>query len=177
MFEVIGWLLTHCCSNTPTLYFKNTCNPKISAWFYSERVCFVVWRSEEGWGLLAILLSSVFSDKWWRTCWASLFVVAEHVDCCCTCKGWIFQLWLWCYLCMCFALQGCSWSVIFVDLDAHNRNRQTLCSLLPRESRSHVSPSIYAATKICLQMTVCSHSQRITYSSLVSGPILLSMML
>ncbi|XP_026531751.1 phosphorylase b kinase regulatory subunit beta [Notechis scutatus] len=33
--------------------------------------------------------------------------------------------------------QGCSWSVIFVDLDAHNRNRQTLCSLLPRESRSH----------------------------------------
>ncbi|XP_058394096.1 phosphorylase b kinase regulatory subunit beta-like [Diceros bicornis minor] len=32
---------------------------------------------------------------------------------------------------------GCSWSVIFVDLDAHNRNRQTLCSLLPRESRSH----------------------------------------
>ncbi|NWI85780.1 KPBB kinase, partial [Pitta sordida] len=33
--------------------------------------------------------------------------------------------------------QGCSWSVIFVDFDAHNRNRQTLCSLLPRESRSH----------------------------------------
>ncbi|XP_061670818.1 phosphorylase b kinase regulatory subunit beta isoform X5 [Syngnathoides biaculeatus] len=33
--------------------------------------------------------------------------------------------------------EGCSWSVIFVDLDAHNRNRQTLCSLLPRESRSH----------------------------------------
>ncbi|XP_010287402.1 PREDICTED: phosphorylase b kinase regulatory subunit beta, partial [Phaethon lepturus] len=32
---------------------------------------------------------------------------------------------------------GCSWSVIFVDFDAHNRNRQTLCSLLPRESRSH----------------------------------------
>lgn len=38
-----------------------------------------------------------------------------------------------------FHFQGCSWSVIFVDLDAHNRNRQTLCSLLPRESRSHVS--------------------------------------
>ncbi|KAM7014746.1 phosphorylase b kinase regulatory subunit beta isoform 4-T4 [Tautogolabrus adspersus] len=36
-----------------------------------------------------------------------------------------------------FGNQGCSWSVIFVDLDAHNRNRQTLCSLLPRESRSH----------------------------------------
>ncbi|XP_031424593.1 phosphorylase b kinase regulatory subunit beta, partial [Clupea harengus] len=35
------------------------------------------------------------------------------------------------------SVQGCSWSVIFVDLDAHNRNRQTLCSLLPRESRSH----------------------------------------
>ncbi|MXQ87411.1 hypothetical protein E5288_WYG001583 [Bos mutus] len=36
-----------------------------------------------------------------------------------------------------FGNQGCSWSVIFVDLDAHNHNRQTLCSLLPRESRSH----------------------------------------
>ncbi|XP_067854028.1 phosphorylase b kinase regulatory subunit beta isoform X2 [Heptranchias perlo] len=36
-----------------------------------------------------------------------------------------------------FGSQGCSWSVIFVDFDAHNRNRQTLCSLLPRESRSH----------------------------------------
>ncbi|XP_053472747.1 phosphorylase b kinase regulatory subunit beta isoform X2 [Ictalurus furcatus] len=36
-----------------------------------------------------------------------------------------------------FGNQGCSWSVIFVDLDAHNRNKQTLCSLLPRESRSH----------------------------------------
>ncbi|KFW06418.1 Phosphorylase b kinase regulatory subunit beta, partial [Eurypyga helias] len=36
-----------------------------------------------------------------------------------------------------FCSQGCSWSVIFVDFDAHNRNRQTLCSLLPRESRSH----------------------------------------
>ncbi|XP_041417206.1 phosphorylase b kinase regulatory subunit beta isoform X2 [Xenopus laevis] len=36
-----------------------------------------------------------------------------------------------------FGNQGCSWSVIFVDIDAHNRNRQTLSSLLPRESRSH----------------------------------------
>ncbi|XP_039549380.1 phosphorylase b kinase regulatory subunit beta isoform X2 [Pimephales promelas] len=40
-----------------------------------------------------------------------------------------------------FGNQGCSWSVIFVDLDAHNRNRQTLCSLLPRESRSHNTDS------------------------------------
>ncbi|XP_051572409.1 phosphorylase b kinase regulatory subunit beta isoform X2 [Myxocyprinus asiaticus] len=40
-----------------------------------------------------------------------------------------------------FGNQGCSWSVIFVDLDAHNRNRQTMCSLLPRESRSHNTDS------------------------------------
>uniref|UniRef100_A0A9J8CR97 Phosphorylase b kinase regulatory subunit n=1 Tax=Cyprinus carpio carpio TaxID=630221 RepID=A0A9J8CR97_CYPCA len=40
-----------------------------------------------------------------------------------------------------FGNQGCSWSVIFVDLDAHNRNRQTLCSLLPRDSRSHNTDS------------------------------------
>lgn len=49
------------------------------------------------------------------------------------------------------ALQGCSWSVIFVDLDAHNRNRQTLSSLLPRESRSHVSPSHFAFnSELCI---------------------------
>ena len=46
-------------------------------------------------------------------------------------------------------LQGCSWSVIFVDLDAHNRNRQTLCSLLPRESRSHVSLHTHTHTHTC----------------------------
>lgn len=48
------------------------------------------------------------------------------------------------------SFQGCSWSVIFVDLDAHNRNRQTLCSLLPRESRSHVR---YFYTKLIRNTT------------------------
>ncbi|KAM8762331.1 phosphorylase b kinase regulatory subunit beta isoform X2 [Acanthopagrus latus] len=45
-----------------------------------------------------------------------------------------------------FGNQGCSWSVIFVDLDAHNRNRQTLCSLLPRESRSHNTDAALLST-------------------------------
>ncbi|XP_042196171.1 phosphorylase b kinase regulatory subunit beta isoform X3 [Callorhinchus milii] len=40
-----------------------------------------------------------------------------------------------------FGNQGCSWSVICVDFDAHNRNLQTLNSLLPRESRSHNTDS------------------------------------
>ena len=33
---------------------------------------------------------------------------------------------------------GCSWSVVYVDTDAHNRNRTTLETLLPRESSSKV---------------------------------------
>lgn len=33
---------------------------------------------------------------------------------------------------------GCSWSVVYVDIDAHNRNRATLETLLPRESSSKV---------------------------------------
>ena len=33
---------------------------------------------------------------------------------------------------------GCSWSVVYVDIDAHNRNRTTLEILLPRESSSKV---------------------------------------
>ncbi len=43
-------------------------------------------------------------------------------------KMTIIMFDLWCLLTS--FLHGCSWSVIFVDLDAHNRNRQTLCSLL-----------------------------------------------
>ncbi len=34
---------------------------------------------------------------------------------------------------------GCSWSVVYVDIDAHNRNRATLETLLPRESSSKVN--------------------------------------
>uniref|UniRef100_A0A8C0WI76 Phosphorylase b kinase regulatory subunit n=1 Tax=Castor canadensis TaxID=51338 RepID=A0A8C0WI76_CASCN len=49
-----------------------------------------------------------------------------------------------------FGNQGCSWSVIFVDLDAHNRNRQTLCSLLPRESRSCCPAPMHHLSCICL---------------------------
>lgn len=56
------------------------------------------------------------------------------------------------------APQGCSWSVIFVDLDAHNRNRQTLSSLLPRESRSHVSPShLVLNSELCINTFVATN--------------------
>ena len=37
-----------------------------------------------------------------------------------------------------FGDQGASWSVIFVDIDAHNRNRTIFESILPRESNSKV---------------------------------------
>lgn len=40
---------------------------------------------------------------------------------------------------------GCSWSVVYVDIDAHNRNRTTLETLLPRESSSKV---IFMVSKI-----------------------------
>ena len=38
-----------------------------------------------------------------------------------------------------FGDQGASWSVIFVDIDAHNRNRTIFESVLPRESNSKVT--------------------------------------
>lgn len=40
-----------------------------------------------------------------------------------------------------FGKQGASWSVVFVDYDAHNRNRTIFEGILPRESNS----------KVCLQ--------------------------
>jgi phosphorylase kinase alpha/beta subunit len=33
---------------------------------------------------------------------------------------------------------GSTWSIVYVDVDAHNRNRITLETLLPRESSSKV---------------------------------------
>jgi phosphorylase kinase alpha/beta subunit len=41
--------------------------------------------------------------------------------------------------CNLFGDKGSSWSVIFVDIDAHNRNRSIFETLLPRESSSKVS--------------------------------------
>lgn len=41
---------------------------------------------------------------------------------------------------------GCSWSVVYVDIDAHNRNRTTLETLLPRESSSKNTSGSLLAT-------------------------------
>lgn len=41
--------------------------------------------------------------------------------------------------CNLFGDKGASWSVIYVDIDAHNRNRSIFETLLPRESSSKVS--------------------------------------
>ena len=38
-----------------------------------------------------------------------------------------------------FGENGANWSVIYVDIDAHNRNRSIFETLLPRESGSKVS--------------------------------------
>ena len=44
-----------------------------------------------------------------------------------------------------FGGQGASWSVIYVDIDAHNRNRTIFDTILPRESNSKVALSRSAA--------------------------------
>lgn len=38
-----------------------------------------------------------------------------------------------------FGDRGANWSVVYIDIDAHYRNRTTLDSLLPRESASKVT--------------------------------------
>lgn len=40
--------------------------------------------------------------------------------------------------CNLFGEHGAAWSVIFVDIDAHNRNRTIFETILPRESNSKV---------------------------------------
>jgi phosphorylase kinase alpha/beta subunit len=40
--------------------------------------------------------------------------------------------------CNLFGDKGASWSVVYVDIDAHNRNRSIFETLLPRESSSKV---------------------------------------
>ena len=44
--------------------------------------------------------------------------------------------------CNLFGERGASWSVIFVDIDAHNRNRSIFETLLPKESSSKVANKI-----------------------------------
>lgn len=47
--------------------------------------------------------------------------------------------------CNLFGEKGASWSVIYVDIDAHNRNRSIFETLLPRESSTKVSICIKKA--------------------------------
>lgn len=44
--------------------------------------------------------------------------------------------------CNLFGETGASWSVIYVDIDAHNRNRSIFETMLPRESSSKVISKI-----------------------------------
>lgn len=48
--------------------------------------------------------------------------------------------------CNLFGEKGASWSVVYVDIDAHNRNRSIFETMLPRESSSKVN--------FCLQFDV-----------------------
>jgi phosphorylase kinase alpha/beta subunit len=42
-----------------------------------------------------------------------------------------------------FGDKGAAWSVVYVDIDAHNRNRAIFETLLPRESSSKVHEDCY----------------------------------
>jgi hypothetical protein len=44
--------------------------------------------------------------------------------------------------CNLFGDKGASWSVIYVDIDAHNRNRSIFETMLPRESSSKVQHTL-----------------------------------
>lgn len=46
--------------------------------------------------------------------------------------------------CNLFGEKGASWSVVYVDIDAHNRNRSIFETMLPRESSSkvNISPTV-----------------------------------
>lgn len=71
-----------------------------------------------------------------------------------------------------FGAQGASWSVIYVDIDAHNRNRTIFDTILPRESNSKVAEtnSVACIGLICLlsQRCVCSCCYDLTTGSLLS---------
>lgn len=45
--------------------------------------------------------------------------------------------------CNLFGEKGASWSVVYVDIDAHNRNRSIFETLLPRESTSKVNYLVF----------------------------------
>lgn len=45
--------------------------------------------------------------------------------------------------CNLFGEKGASWSVVYVDIDAHNRNRSIFETMLPRESSSKVKDCYY----------------------------------
>lgn len=57
--------------------------------------------------------------------------------------------------CNLFGDMGASWSVIYVDIDAHNRNRSIFETLLPRESSS----------KVCIKLIII-------YTFLINNSIL-----
>lgn len=56
-----------------------------------------------------------------------------------------------------FGSQGASWSVIYVDIDAHNRNRTIFDTILPRESNSKVNSfcDLTVFCKLSIPQTLC----------------------
>lgn len=47
-----------------------------------------------------------------------------------------------------FGGNGSSWSVVYSDIDAHNRNRTVFDTILPRESNSKVAHAKLASVRI-----------------------------
>lgn len=57
--------------------------------------------------------------------------------------------------CNLFGEKGASWSVVYVDIDAHNRNRSIFETLLPRESCSKVINGQSMHYFMCLFELLC----------------------
>lgn len=66
---------------------------------------------------------------------------------------------------------GCSWSVVYVDIDAHNRNRTTLETLLPRESSSKVNMILQIKIDNILvkQNLLIEYERGLTFNNRFSG--------
>ena len=68
-----------------------------------------------------------------------------------------------------FGERGTSWSVIFIDIDAHYRNRTTFDTLLPRESASKVNIAGRVSGLLCGEQTWLLVSDRWLHVCVING--------
>lgn len=81
-----------------------------------------------------------------------------------------------------FGDTGANWSVVFIDIDAHFRNRSTVDTLLPRESASKVTRSLQLYNQCFVLLLDCvsfsflvvswiEHSARVCVCRVLGGSV------